>query len=373
MKAAIEKGKAMLALASRAGVILVVVPLLFAAGCQEKKAEKKPEVVRPIKIMTVKDGRTVLTQGFPATVRAARRAVLSFKVSGPLVQLPVDEGQQVKQGALIAQIDKRDFKTAVDAAMARYREAEQQFRRYKELYARNQVSKAEFDRYQAARDMAKAKLDDAANALCDTTLRAPFTGIIAKRYVENYYKVQAKEPIVDLQDISRIEILVDLPELVMATAIRSRNDYQVKASFEAIPGQEFPLELKEFATEADPATHTYQVVLVMDQPQEANIYPGMTAKVTSTLKPGKKQQDTAIYIPAIAVLDTSGNQPYVWVFDAKEGTVHRRDVKIGNLSGSSSIHILAGLKPGEQIAIAGITKLREGMKVRPWEKQKEGK
>ncbi|MBW1645221.1 MAG: efflux RND transporter periplasmic adaptor subunit [Deltaproteobacteria bacterium] len=370
MKTTIETGKSFFSRPCLLGVALAAALLLFAGGCRQEKVEKKVEVLRPVKLMTIKDSQAALTQGFPGTVRAARRAVLSFKVSGPLVQLPVEEGREVEKGALIAQIDKRDFQTAVNAAMARFKEAEQQFRRYKELYAKNQVSKAEFDRYQAARDMAKAKLEDAANALCDTTLRAPFAGVIAKRYVENYYKVQAKEPIVDLQDISRIEVLVDIPELVMA-AMRRQDAYQVKAAFEALPGKQFPLKLKEFSTEADPNTQTYQVVLVMDQPPGANIYPGMTAMVTATLQADKQAAD--IYIPAMAVLDAPGNKPYVWLFDPKAGVVHRREVKVSSLEGTDSIHILEGLKPGEQIVIAGVTKLKEGMKVRPWEKQREGK
>ena len=351
--------------------ILIALLMLVVAGCGKEEVQEKKEIVRPVKLMTVKDSSGVLTQGFPGTVRAARRAELSFKVSGPLVALPVDEGQQVKKGDLIAQIDQRDFRIAVEEARASYREAEQQFRRYKELYAKKQVSKADFDRYRAARDVARAKLEDAQNALRDTTLRAPFDGVIAKRYVENFQKVQAKEPIVSLQDISRIEVLVDVPELVMA-ALKEHGAGKVVARFDSIPGKEFPLEVKEFSTEADPATQTYQVVFVMDQPTEANILPGMTASVTATGPPDSATRSW-ILIPAIAVLDAPGDHPYVWVYDPDAGVVHRREVKIGRLEGSSNIQILDGLKPGEQIVIAGVTKLSDGTKVRPWEKQREGK
>ncbi len=353
------------------GVVAVMALLLtMLAGCSKEEVQEKKEIVRPVKIMTIKDTRNVLTHGFPATVRAARRAILSFKVSGPLVALPVEEGQHVNKGDLIAQIDKRDFQIAVQQALASYREAEQQFRRYKELYVKKQVSKADYDRYRAARDVAKAKLEDAQNALRDTTLRAPFAGVIAKRFVENFQKVKAKEPIVSLQDISKIEVLVDVPELVMA-AIKQKGAGNVVARFDSIPGKQFPLRLKEYSTEADPATQTYQVVFVMDQPAEANILPGMTASVTAT--DAASSSDAYILIPAIAVLDAPGNHPYVWVYDAKAGVVHRREVKIGRLEGSSSIQILSGLKPGDTIVVAGVTKLREGMKVRPWEKQREGK
>ncbi len=343
--------------------------LLF--GCGDKKEEtKKVEVVRPVKIMVVKDASKVMARGFPGKVRAARRAILSFNVSGRIVELPVEEGQHVKKGDLIAQLDKRDFLNAVKEAKARYREAEQQFRRYKELFAKGQVSKADFDRYLALRDIAKAKLEDTLNALCDTTLRAPFDGIISKRYMENYYEVKAKEPIVNLQDISKIEILVDVPELIIA-AIRESGSVDVSARFDAIPGKEFPLEVKEYSTEADPDTQTYQVVFVMDRPSDANILPGMMATVTAKFTE-KEGQKVSVIIPSVAVLSEPGNKAYVWVYDAKQGVVHKRLVKIGSLVDSGAVRILEGLKPGETIVVAGIIKLKEGMKVRPWEKQREG-
>ena len=352
-------------------VLVLVLPAFLVVGCGKEEPKKKVEVVRPVKIMTIKDTSELFSHGFPGMVRAARRVKLSFKVSGRLVELPVEEGQHVKKGDLIAQLDKRDFLNAVKVARARYREAEQQFRRYKELYAKKQVSRADFDRYLALRDVAKGKLQEALNALCDTTLTAPFDGVISKRYVENYYEVRAKEPIVDLQDISRIEILVDVPELIMA-AVRENSAKEVTAQFESIPGRKFQLQLKEYSTEADPATQTYQIVFVMDQPKEANIFPGMTATVTATYEKSAIMKGPDIIIPANAVLDAPTDKPYVWVYDPARGVVHKRFVKIGRLKDSGSIRIVDGLKPKEIIVIAGVTQLKDGMRVRPWEKQREG-
>jgi len=352
--------------------ILVSLFLLPACkGGEESKAEEKPEVIRPVKVRQVKDVQTLSSFSLPGLVRASRRAILSFKVSGPLVYLPVKEGDFVRKGQVIAQIDKRDFQTAVEAAYARCRQAEEQFRRYKELYAKKQVSKADFDRYRAARDVAKAQLENAINALKDTTLRAPFSGVIAKRFVEPYQKVKAKEPIVFLQDISKIEIVVNVPELIMA-AIKEGGQRTIVAKFEAIPGKEFPLSLKEYSTQADPATQTYEVVFLMEQPKEANILPGMTATVVATSQLPPPEEKPSIIVPAWAVLGAPGGKSYVWVYDPEAGVVHKREVQVGPLKGSGSIKITDGLKPGELIVVAGCTKLKEGMKVRPWERQREG-
>jgi RND family efflux transporter MFP subunit len=352
-------------------VLLLTIALLI-SGCGKEEVEERAEIVRPVKIMTVQTSADSFSHGFPGRVRAAKRSELSFKVSGPLVDLPVEEGQQVKKGSLIAQIQKRDFQTALDEAQARNLEAEKQFRRYKELYAKKQVSRADYDSYRAARDVARAQLEDARNRLKDTSLTAPFDGIISKRFVENFQKVQAKEAIANLQDITRIEVLVNIPELLMAD-LRNRTDQQVHATFETIPGKEFELTVKEYSTQADPATQTYQVVLIMDQPAEANILPGMTSMVTAQTGQDADAVAQTIIIPAIAVMDAPGNEPFVWLLDTKLSTVHKARVSIGRLEGSKNIFIKEGLKGGETVIIAGITQLEEGMKVRPWEKQREGK
>jgi len=353
------------------GLLLAAAALMVFSACGKKEEPVKEEVVRPVKTMVIKSGLGPGVHKFAGVVRGSRRSELSFKVSGPLVELPVEEGQQVKKGQLIARILPRDFENAVKEAQARAVEAENQYKRYRELYAKKQVSKADFDRYRAARDVARAQLEDARNALKDTRLKAPFDGVIAKRYVENYQKVQAKQPIVFLHDINQIEILVDVPELIIAELRENKELTKAWAEFQAAPGKKYPLKMKEFSTKADPATQTYQVVLTMDQPKEANILPGMTCTVVSELS-GNAKTAAGIKIPAIAVLNDADGKSYVWVLDKKKMTVHKTVVKVGPLTGSEDIVVTEGLKGGETIVTAGITQLREGMKVRPWKAQKKG-
>jgi RND family efflux transporter MFP subunit len=352
--------------------VLLTVSLLF-SGCGKEEVVEKRAVVRPVKTMTVQAGETVFNHSFPGKVRAAKRSELSFKVSGPLTALPVEEGQEVKQGDLIAQIQKRDFQTALDEAKARNLEAERQFRRYKELYAKKQVSRADFDRYRASRDVAKAQLEDAVNQLADTSLTAPFDGIISKRFVENFQKVQNKEPIANLQDITRIEILVDIPELLMASMRDRKDTISIHSRFESLPGEEFEMTVKEYSTQADAATQTYRIVLVMDQPEGGGILPGMTAMVSSATKPNFQSGQQSILLPAIAVMEAPGKEAFVWLLDPKDSSAHKQAVKIGRMQGSDKILIKGGLTGGETVITAGITQLEEGMKVRPWDKQREGK
>lgn len=354
----------------RASAILLVV-LFGIYGCGKEEEAPPREIVQAVKIMEVKAGQEQSSMSFPGKVRAAKRSELSFKVSGPLLELPINEGQMVKKGDVVARILPRDFQVALNEAKAREVEAEKQYRRYKDLYAKKQVSKADFDRYKASRDIARAQKEDAENALDDTTLRAPFDGVIAKRYVENFEKVQVKQAIAFLQLIDQLEILIDVPELTMAR-FRNQGAGGFVVEFDSVSSKQYPLTVKEFSTEADPATQTYQVVLLMDQPDEANILPGMTAKVTTTADE-KSTGDTSIIIPALAVLNDADNKSYVWILDLESTTVRKTLVEVDRLEGSANIIIQDGLQGGETIIIAGVTKLQEGMKVRPWDKQREGK
>jgi RND family efflux transporter MFP subunit len=355
--ATVKKGM-MVTLAAVAAVAIIC------NGCGKKEEPAPREVIRPVKVATVAGGTDAGPISLPGKTRASRRVELAFKVSGPLVNLPVEEGQEVKQGQLIARILPRDFQINLDQAKARAIEAERQYDRYKELYVRKQVSKAEFDSYKASRDVAAAQLEDAENALKDTYLKAPFAGVVAKRYVENHEEIQAKQPIVFLQDISAIEILVDIPETLMVQ-IREGREPEAVAKFAVAPDRTFPLTLKEFSTEADPQTQTYQVVMIMPRPEGINILPGMTATVEGSREPSADSTGR-IVIPAIAVTQDSEKNPFVWVLEEGDMTVKKTGVRMGEMTGSDGIVILDGLTGGEKIVTSGVTKLREGMKVSIW-------
>ena len=349
-------------------VLLALIGLVFFTGGCGKKEEPAPtEVVRPVKTMTIKAGDTSASRSYPGQVRASRRVDLAFKIAGPLVELPVEEGQDVKRGQLIARILPRDFKIRLDQAKARALEAEQQYQRYRDLYVKKQVSKADFDKYKSQRDVAVARQEDAQNALKDTNLKAPFGGIIAKRYVQNFEEVQAKQPIVFLQDIRQVEMLLNVPESEMAT-VRGEIKAKAYAQFPTAPGKRWGLRMKEFSTQADPKTQTYQVVLVMPQPEEINVLPGMTGTVVIELSgEAETVAGPQIVIPAIAVVASAESQPFVWGIDQERMTAKKLPVKVGQITGSENVVVQEGLSGGEVIAVAGVTKLSEGMKVRIWE------
>ena len=225
------------------------------------------------------------------------------------------------------------------------------------VHRREEVNKA-----QATIASLEATVKAARDSLADTYLRAPIDGVVSKRYVENFQEVRPKETILSIDDVSRVEIVVDIPELIMAR-VRDNRAKEIYAEFAAAPGERYPLEIKEYATRADPATQTYQVVLEMPQPKDLNVLPGMTATVSGS-DPVEEASATTFVVPAFAVFADDGGQSMVWKLNEDDMTVQSRVVKTGRLTGTESIEILDGLTSGDIIAITGVARLQEGLKVR---------
>jgi multidrug efflux system membrane fusion protein len=365
---------------------LLAVLTLILAACSKKAEEAPAEVIRPVKIMNVAAETNVSGLNFPGTVRASQRVELAFQiVGGRLIELPIEgkEGQEVKQDELLARIDPKDFETNLRNVQGRLEEAVASLDLAKSEYARvkkiqdqdpGAVSGADIDRKREAVNAMegrirslRAEVEAAKDQLNYTYLKAPFAGLIAQRFVDNFQDVKPKQPILALEDISQVELLVNVPENVIAlTKSAKGEDIRAVVQFPTAPGKQFPLQLKEYATKSDPATQTYQVVLQMPQPEDINIFPGMTASVTLSLG-SSAAPDKQMLIPAIAVVAKPDGTSYVWVVDPKEMMVHSQNVNVGAITGSKDIQILEGLKGGETIVVAGVLKLQEGMKVRLWD------
>lgn len=362
-------------------VLLSSLLVLLLCSCGKKEQEKVEAIAtRPIKLMTVGSALTGQTRKLPGTVRATDRVDLAFQVAGPLIELPVKEGQSVKKGDLVARIDPQDYETnlrnakgtmakakaAVDYAVAEYQ-------RYLNVKATDAgaVSDSIVNLKYTAKNVARADLQSAEAGLAAaqdqlnyTRLRAPFTGVIARKYVDNYQEVTVKEPILSLQNMTDVEVLVDVPESMMVPIRKTKP--RVYADFASDPSRSFELGIKEVALLADNLTQTYQIVLVMPAPTGIRILPGMTATVSIEFASVPVDESTII-VPAIAVWADAEGHSMVWVVDSKTMTVHSRTVTTGDLTGADSIKVMAGLNPEEVIAISGVSKLQEGQIVRKLE------
>jgi RND family efflux transporter MFP subunit len=147
----------------------------------------------------------------------------------------------------------------------------------------------------------------------------------------------------------------------MLAALRSADVIQMSAEISGAPGLEFPLRIREIAQIADPVTQTFQIRVAMKSPPDMNVLPGMTARVTLAYRRASILGDR-ILVPISAVFKDPTGEQVAWVIEPDE-TVSRRPVKLGEATGGQ-IEIAEGLQPGDRIAVAGVTFLRPGMKVR---------
>ncbi len=360
--------------------LILVFLLLLSSGCgKEKKERASPEISRPVKLLTVggpSAGRTLRMSG---EVRAAERADLSFRVPGLIVEMAVEEGQRVAAGQLLARLDPEDYRSRLRNAQGRLAKAKAklrydaaEYRRYRKIRQAEPgaVSESLLNLKRAALAMARAEVQSAEAAVAEareqlahTRLEAPFAGVVGRRYVDAFEFVTANRPVIHLQNFETLEILLDLPER-MVMPIRRVNP-RFFAEFAAAPGERHPLTIKAFATQADPLTQTYRMVLQTLAPANIRILPGMTATVVIELPPDAAL-DADITVPTVALFTDPDGRSCVWVVDPDTRRVHKRVVTTGRLTGRDRIEIRAGLKAGETIAVSGVSHLQEGMTVRPY-------
>jgi RND family efflux transporter MFP subunit len=197
--------------------------------------------------------------------------------------------------------------------------------------------------------------------LQDTTLRAPYDGVIAERFVEQNQNVTAKQPIVRFQDVDEIEIVMDVPEAVMAADLLRAEVLELLAEVSGAPGLKFPARIGEVAQVADPVTRTFKVRAAAKAPDGVRALPGMTASVTMSYRRANVL-GTRMLVPVAAVAKREVGGQVVWIIGA-DGAVTSREVIVGAVEGGE-IEITKGLEPGDRIALAGVAFLRDGMKVR---------
>ena len=342
---------------------------------QKQKPAPAPLLARAVVVEKATLSRQAASTLYPGSVQACRETRLAFRVGGPLVQMNVKPGDQVKKGDLLMQIDPQDFKDKIEVleaqlsgARAQQDNAAQDFARMKKLFDQKVIPQADFDHARTARNTARAQVD-AVRAQLNiarhqwgyTTLRAPYDAIVTATHIENHEMTAPGQVVVGLHDISHLEIKITVPEneisfhpLVTGTP--------AKARFPAIGDQKFDVSLKEWNTTADRATRTYGATFTLPRPPGVQILPGMTAEIQW---PGTRSRDRHLTIPAKAVVTDSTGTAHVWRFDPATATASRIPVSLGALHGASRIVVKSGLGPEDLIVIDGMDFITAGMKLAP--------
>ena len=344
---------------------LVAATALVLSGCSRPVPSEEP--IRAVKVLTVGVEGMLAGSEFAGEVRARVESRLGFRVGGKILRRPVELGQQVKAGDILAQLDPQDYLLAVQAAKAQVTAAltnrdlaAADFKRYKELRDQNFISGAELERREAALKAAQAQLDQAqaqgsaqGNQAAYSTLVADVSGVVTSVDAEMGQVVASGTPVVRIAQDGPRDVVFSVPE-DKVTQIRIGSDVAVRpwGAQAAIHGL-----VREVAASADPVTRTFGVKVSL--PTKGALSLGATVSVVPQALDRSGVQ--VIKLPTSA-LRQDGQSSAVWVLDAASMTVKLQPIQIATADGNDVI-VAGGLQPGMQVVSAGVHVLSPGQKV----------
>ena len=333
--------------------LVVLGVIVCFSACRSSETDKKSVVM--VKTEVVKPYRSELKITYPGRIRAAEDVDLSFRVAGPIVRIPVDAGGFVKKGALVAEIDPRDYALQLSATEAEYKQIKSEAERVIELYNRKSVPVNDYDKAVSGLQQISAKYSSHQNALKDTRLLAPFDGYVQKKYFEVGETVGAGMPVLSMINTQYFEVVIDIPS---SDYVRQHSFRDFSCVADVYPGKSFPLELMDVTKKAN-LNQLYGMRLRLKPEAGYNLAAGMSVNVTIDYDPGEQSMTE---IPLSALMEKDGKAS-VWVYLPSEKRVKSRDVKVRQILKDGSVVLDAGLEKGEIVVSAGVHKLKEGMQV----------
>lgn len=340
--------------------------LLTARGASRRELPEEVHVIRPVPVAEARSLSGRALRFFPGKARANLRVELAFSVPGLVEKLNAREGRNVKQGEVLARLDRRDYLSHVEAARARFVQAEKDLARFSALRDQKVVAEVKYEAAKTAYDIALAELHLRRKALEDTVLLAPFDGLVVRRYVENHEHVQAKQPVLSFQDVSLAEVVIQVSERQIAQGGVAGLG-RLEVCFDADRERWLSASICEYSAESDPITGTYDVVISLVPPPDLEVLPGMTATVRARIPDSLETSPSAqqmTRIPVEALCSGNDGHSYVWVIDPAGGNPLRREVEAVSMC-EDCVQIRSGLRAGEYVAVAGLSNLRDDMRVRP--------
>ncbi|WP_407702405.1 efflux RND transporter periplasmic adaptor subunit [Vibrio algarum] len=334
---------------------------LLLTGCEQANSETQNDVIKPVKLYQVPSISSSGYDVFLGEVDAGDRSQLSFQVPGVIELLNVKEGQKVSQGEVLAVLDDTDYQLAVDASQAQFDLEKTRLERNKQLFNKKLISADAFDQSETAFKAADANLEEAKTDLQYTQITAPFSGVVSLKFVQPFQYVSSKQPVLNIINNENLDVNIVIPV-----------PYIDKAGIHSLPNREYavifdinntiviPAQFKEMSTQPNVDTNSYSATVTIVRPESFNILTGMTGQVL--LSNNKKENRFSIPNDAWIVKETAKSK--VWKFNQTTHIVESVEVELDEFGA-----VVAGLKAGDQIVVAGAQNLKEGQMVRPWTRE----
>lgn len=324
----------------------------IAAGCgssSEKAAEVKTvveEVVPSVSVATASVRPVDETSTYTSIVEPYVKNNIAPQTVGRIQKINVEVGDFVKAGQIVAEIDKVSLRQA-ELQMKNY---EVEYNRLKGLYDAGGLSQSDLDAIELAYNVSKTTYE---NLLENTILRSPVDGVITARNYDKGDMFSMGQPIYTVEKIVPVKLYVGISE---SDYTRIKKGDTVEIAVEAFPGKTFYGRVNRINPTVDPATHTFDVEVVVENKYKS-LRPGMYARVTV-----KFGTNNNVVVPDIAVVKQTGSgERFVYVLN-DDNTVSYVNVKIGRHMGTE-YQILEGIADGAKIVTSGQARLKDGIKV----------
>ena len=358
--------------------------VLLMAGCDSADDSQgaATEIVRGLKTHLVEERQDVTTRRYPGVLQPAETITLSFEVGGQLTAVALTIGQAVAQGEVLAELDPRSLRLQVDLAQAALEQARSTaanaasgLGRQEELFKKGVVTKATIEQARTDAEtsasqvvQAQKQLENANDNLAKSQITAPFDGYINSVEVESYANISPGSPIVTLYRSGGYEVSFSVSyDVVSAIAIGKKATIRLADD----PSVVLAAHVTEVATRASTVS-SFPIVVALDETR-GNLRAGMAVEVAIEFAVAG---GNGLLVPISVLALTGRDQPlgeapkpgetreiFVFVYDPASSTVRKRPVRIGGIR-ENDIIVVDGLVPGERVASAGVSFLKDGQKVR---------
>lgn len=333
-------------------IMMIVVAGVF-ASCGD--APQGGSTVHSVMVTTPEAMEGTVVKNYSGIVREAHTINLGFKTPGQIERILVAEGDYVHKGQLLAELDDADYRLGVEALQIQYDQLKDEVGRTEQLYRQKSISANDYEKATAGLRQLGVQLQANKNKLNYTKLYAPTDGYIQAVNFSPAEMVDAGTALFTLLDVSRMEVVADIPVAEYQQRDRSTRYFSRVAG----SASELPMQLLSLTPKAD-GNQLYQLRLAFVGQPDKQLTAGMNVEVGIVM--ADTTATTGVVVPLCAVF-RDGDTSCVWVLGADSTLVKQQVVLDGSDSRGRAV-IREGLTGSEQIVRAGVNALQEGEKVR---------
>mgnify|MGYP001239092366 CR=1 FL=1 len=321
-----------------------------AAQEEERSAAGAPVI--PVAVAEARLGLVLHEVAAVGTTRAREAIEVVAPVSGRIVAIHFEEGEEVEEGRLLVELEKDREEAQLREAQAHLKDVASQLERALRLLRSQNVSQARVDELQAAHAAAEARVAAAEVAVRDREIRAPFRGVVGLREVSPGAFVQPQDRLTTLDDISMLRLDFSVPERFLA---RLRPGLPVRARSAAFPGELFEGRVVRIDSRIDRVTRSVRLQAELNN-EARRLLPGMFMSVSLSVG----ETLNAVLVPESAIVN-EGRLSYVFV--VSENRAERREVEVGQRQ-RGDVQLLSGVAAGELVVTLGLQRVSDGAQVR---------